>query len=374
MILNIKELRDVCKSISTAVDATAANLEIKTKDSKLYLAVTNKEYYACVSFNLSDATEDFRAVVDADLFLNLISGITAETIELCVNGNAVKVTANKSTYKLPIIFENDNIMELPVISIQNKTVEMPISNDVLQSILTVNSKELAKLKNMTDIKALNQLYYITNEGCFTFTNGATLNSFKLEKPVQMFLNDRIVKLFKLFKTDVLFSMGQDALPTGIVQTKVVFETENIYLAAITVVNDILLNQVQRPSEATKQLINEPYKNKLVLSVNQLAAALSRIMLFTKNSIAGTNMLYIPATITVTPTELKIIDKQGNVESVNIENGSFIESEYTMPINLADIKLVLDSCKDEHITLNCGNERSIVIAHGTINNLIPECTR
>jgi hypothetical protein len=43
----------------------------------------------------------------------------------------------------------------------------------------------------------------------------------------------------------------------------------------------------------------------------------------------------------------------------------------MNINLFDIKLVLDSCKVDHITLNCGNHRSVVITRGTVANLIPE---
>ena len=37
-------------------------------------------------------------------------------------------------------------MTLPFISIQNKTVEMNIANDILMSILNVNSKELLKTK------------------------------------------------------------------------------------------------------------------------------------------------------------------------------------------------------------------------------------
>ena len=43
----------------------------------------------------------------------------------------------------------------------------------------------------------------------------------------------------------------------------------------------------------------------------------------------------------------------------------------MGVNLIDFKSVLDSCKNEHITLNCGNGKSIIISRGTISNVIAE---
>lgn len=49
--------------------------------------------------------EDFNAVVDASLFLNLIAGITTDTFNLSIKGNTVVVKAGKSTYKLNMIYE-----------------------------------------------------------------------------------------------------------------------------------------------------------------------------------------------------------------------------------------------------------------------------
>lgn len=373
MILNIKDFREVCKTISGAVDDTAANLGLVARDNKLFLSVTNREYFVSIKYDL-DTTENFKAVVDASLFLNLISGITTDSIELIVEDNVVKIKSGKSSYKLPMIYENDHLMELPVISVSNKTIEMPISNTVLQSIVNINGKELLKLKSMSKVNELQKLYYITNEGCFTFTNSSTLNAFTLEKPVKMLLNDRVVKLFKLFKDDVRFSLGHDTTDGGQIQTKVVFENESMYLAAVITNDDLLLSKIQGPCDATKNYINSVYKNKLVLSANQLAAAISRIMLFTKNSISGINMNFVPATFKISTTDLTIEDSQGNIESITVENGSVVGEDYDMTLNLSDIKLALDSCKDEHITLNCGNKTSIVITRNNVSNLIPECVR
>jgi len=269
-----------------------------------------------------------------------------------------------------MIYENDALVTLKPITVDNVTVSMGVSKDILDSILNVNSKELLKVKNL-DVNELQKLYYIDETGCFTFTTGACLNSFILEKPIKLLLNDRIVKLFKLFKTDVSLGYGVDALADGSVQNKVMFATPDTYLAAIINCDDVLINKIQGPCAATKNFIKEAYSNHLVVSSTELAAAISRLMLFTKNSVTGQNMKSVPATVTFTQDDMTITDSLENSEVVAIESGSHVDTDYSMVINIADLKLVLDSCKGEHITINCGNHRSVVITRGAISNLIPE---
>ena len=347
---------------------------IKTKDfaevaNKIKEAVSLAENAA----NLEVVETNFAATVDASLFLDLVSQITAETFNLTVEGPALIVACGKSKYKLPMIYDNDKLMSLPVIKISNKTVEMPISFDILDSILNVNSKEIAKVKKM-EVNELQKMYYIDETGCFTFTTGACVNSFTLEKPIKLLLNEKIVKLFKLFKDDVLFSLGQDPLPNGTSRTKITLETSNVYLAAIITSDDDLINKVQGPCIATKRFISEAYAHHVVLSAKEVSAAINRLMLFTKNSVDKVNMAFIPATIIISNDELVIKDKFGNMETVTVENGSYVDESYTMGINLADIKLITDSCKGEHVTMNCGNHKSVVFVRGNISNLVPECKK
>ena len=181
MQIKTKEFQDVANKIllATSLDKNAGNLEIKTKGSELYLNVTNKEFFVSIKFQL-EQEEEFHATVDASLFLSLISGLTTDTFNLGIKDNAITVTSGKSNYKIAMIFENDKLMTLPPITILNKTVEMNISKDILDSILNVNSKELAKVKGVADVNELFELYYIDEEGCFTFNTGACLNAFKLE--------------------------------------------------------------------------------------------------------------------------------------------------------------------------------------------------
>ena len=214
------------------------SLELVTAGRTLYLNVTNKEYYASVKFEL-DHEEDFHAVVNATLFLKLIAAVTTEDIELIIHDTYITIKAN-GNYKLPLIFENDSMMDLPVIYIDNVTVDMNISGAILDSIMNYNSKELA-IGSLA--KPVQKMFYLDQEGCITFTTGACVNSFLLEKPVKVLLNSRLVKLFKLFKGGVVkFNLGYDAISDTIIQTKVSFTTDKIKLTAVTGCDDSLLNK------------------------------------------------------------------------------------------------------------------------------------
>ena len=372
MNLKVKEFKDIAAKILLAVnlDANAANLELVAKSDILYLNVTNKEFFVSVRYQLDEAT-DFRTTVEAKPFLTLVSSLTTDTFSLETKDNHVAIKAGKSSYKLPMIYENDQLMTLPRIVIQNKTVEMTISHDILDSILKVNSKELQKAKNSVNVSELQKLYYIDETGCFTFTTGACLNSFTLEKPVKLLLNERIVKLFELFSSDIAFTLGQDQLPDKTLRTKISLEADNVSVTAIINCDDLLLSKVAGPCAASKRFIQENYDHSLVLSVNAFSAAVGRLLNLTKTTIDKANMSFVPATIYFNQEDLIIKDNAGNSEGIQIENGSFVNIDYEMKVNLADIKLILDSCKNEHITLNCGNHRSIVISRGNISNLIPE---
>jgi hypothetical protein len=374
MILKTKNFQEAANKILVAVglDKAAANLELAAKDTALYLRVTNREYYVAVKFELSEPT-DFRAVVDANLFLNLISGINTEEFELKINDTNVVVKAGKSSYKLAMIYENDKLMKLPIIKLDKEqvTVDMSISNDILMSILNVNGKEIQKAKKL-DVNELQRYYYIDETGCFTFTTGACVNAFTLEKPIKLLLTDKVVKLFKLFSTDVWMSYGHNVNADSSLQPIVVFQTEDIYVATRLLNDDACIHKIKAPCDAMKNLVKEVYDHNLVLSATDLSAAIARLLMFYKNSSAKADLSFVPAMVTFDMTEFKVADMSGdNQEVITIENGSTTPGGYSMGVNLIDLKSVLDSCKNEHITMNCGNKKSIIINRGTISNVIAE---
>jgi len=373
MILKTKTFQEAANKILVAVslDRAAANLELAAKDTSLYLRVTNREYYVAVKFDLEEPT-DFRAVVDANLFLNLISGISTEDFELTINDTNVVVKAGKSSYKLAMIYENDQLMKLPIIKLDKDqvTVDMSVEYDILMSILNVNGREIQKAKRL-DVNELQRYYYIDETGCFTFTTGACVNAFTLEKPIKLLLTDRVVKLFKLFNTDVWMSYGHIVNADSTLQPIVVFQTEDVYVATRLLNDDTCIQKIKAPCDAMKNLVKEVYDHNLVLSASDLSAAIGRLLMFHKNSSAKADLSFVPAYVEFNETEFTVSDTTGdNKEVITIENSSSTGS-YTMGVNLIDFKSVLDSCKNEHITLNCGNKKSIIISRGTISNVIAE---
>mgnify|MGYP003288614231 CR=1 FL=1 len=374
MILKTKNFQEAANKILVAVglDKASANLELAAKDTALYLRVTNREYYVAVKFDLENPTE-FRAVVDANLFLNLISGINTEEFELDIKDTFVVVKAGKSSYKLAMIYENDQLMKLPIIKLDPEqiTVSMTISNDILMSILNVNSREVQKAKKV-EVNELQRYYYIDETGCFTFTTGACINAFTLEKPIKLLLTDKVVKLFKLFGSDAYLSYGHIVNADNSLQPIVVFQTEDVYVATRLLSDETCIQKVKAPCDAMKTLAKEVYEHNLVLSATDLSAAISRLLMFHKNSSAKADLSFVPASVEFSNTELTISDLSGdNKEVITIENGSSTPGGYSMGVNLIDLKAVLDSCKNEHITMNCGNHKSIIICRANISNVIAE---
>jgi len=370
MLLNTKEFKNICNIILNAVDGSELSnltetLELKTIGRVLTLSTTNKEYYASVRFEL-EHEENFHAAVNANLFLKLIGAITSETIELTIQGTTLHIKAN-GNYKLPIITENDKVMEIPVITIENKTLEMNIPSSILDSIVTYNSKQLA-IGSVA--KPVQKMFYIDNQGCITFTTGACVNSFELEKPFALLLNSRLVNLFKLFKnTLVRFTLGYDPISETIIQTKVAFETDTITLTAITGCDDKLLSQV--PVNAIRGRANKEYDNVVVLNVTAVIEAINRLLLFSAGYGSKENLKpyslfeFVDGKVTIYDT------KKENIEILDYQNGTRLANNYSMTLDLIEFKKVLDNCTEQYITLNFGDHKACVVTRGAIKNVLPE---
>lgn len=370
MVIKTESFKEVCTLILSGVDSSEISLltetlELVAEGRVLYLNTTNKEYFLSVKFDL-DHEEEFHATVNATLFLKLIAAVTTETIELEMHDNYITVKAN-GNYKIPLIFENDRLMELPVISIDNVTVDMYVSGTVLQSILNYNSKELA-IGSLA--KPVQKMFYVDQEGCITFTTGACVNSFTLEKPIRILLNSRLVKLFKLFKDDMVkFNLGYDPISETIIQTKVSFATSKIKLTAVTGCDDSLLNQV--PVAAIRNRANKAYPHSIVLSKDALVEAVNRLLLFSagygsKENVKPYSLFSFEA------DEVTIYDSnKENVEVLKYGNDTVLATPYEMTLDLIDFKKVLDGCTEQYVTLNFGDGKACVIVRNAIKNVLPE---
>lgn len=363
MILATKQLKEVCSTALTALDADGKGssvskiketLELKAEGRNLFLNITNREYYVSVKFPL-DHDETFHSTVNANTFLKLIAELTSDTVELSGQSTYLSVKANGS-YKIPYIFEGDELMTLPEISVTDPDIVMNVSGEILNSILLFNSKEIQKASVSQPVQ---KLYYIDEKGCITFTSGATVNNFTLEKPVKLLVNDKLVKLFKLFKKDtVKFSLGHEAVSETMIQTRVSFETEQIKLTAITPSDDSLISRV--PVERIRTLATKNHNNKAVVNKVSFLEALKRLALFNVNNI-----------ISVEAGEKGIQLKSGeNVEKLTVENGSQLQ-DYTFLISLSNLQTVLETTTEQYVTVSFGDHTAVTVSKGSVVAIVPE---
>ena len=375
MILRIESLQDACKDILAAVDnnelsAITETLELVTKDNFLFINVTNREYFAQVKIDIGE-TVDFHATVNANLFLKLISQITTDTVELNSKpgDNFIMVKAN-GTYKLPLIFDGDKLLELPEIDIVNVTSEFNIPSSILKSILVYNSKQLTM---GTISKPVQKLYYVDEKGAITFTNGACVNSFTLEKPVKLLFNNRLVKLFKLFNDEnVKFTLGYDSISDDIIQTKVRFESNNIVLTAILSCDDTLLTSV--PVNAIRGRATAEYPYSVNINKDCMLQTINRLLLFNSNNGSSKEVIKPYSTFVFDKDNVVIYDvNKENKELINYNNTALIcEQPYEAILDLTELKVTLESCVEQYLNLHFGDGNAFVISRGHVANVVPEC--
>lgn len=367
LVIKTDLFKDVCSKILTAVDSTELSivtetLELVTKNNILVMGVTNREYFAEVKLEMADEYE-FHATVNASLFLKLVSQITTEEIQLNVVDNTLVVKGN-GTYKLPLIFDGEELLSLPRIEIGNETTKFPIKAEILNSILTYNSKELSK---GVISKPIQKLYYVDEMGAITFTSGACVNSFTLPCPVKVLFNNRLVKLFKLFKDgEVEFTLGFDALSDEIVQTKVKFESEFVTVTAILSCDDSLLQSV--PVGGIRGRANAEYPYSVNVNKDAMIQTINRLTLFN----SGKSTFSKPyGKFEFGKDSVTIYDyNKENSEVVDYASGEVAEP-YTAMLNLNDLKTTLETCVESHLCINFGDSSAIVISRGNIKNVVPE---
>ena len=142
MVVKTEKFQEICSKILKAVDSNPLSeitetLELIGEYDTLYMNITNRDYYVSSRIELDDGVGEFRAAVNASQFLKLICQVTTETVELTAEETYLKVKAN-GVYKIPMIFNDDKLLSLPVITIDNVTNEFDVPTSVFKDILKYN--------------------------------------------------------------------------------------------------------------------------------------------------------------------------------------------------------------------------------------------
>lgn len=366
MIVRCEDLKSVCSKILNALDNNSFSiitetLAIYTEGKYLYLAVTNREYFVKIKLDIQEEIE-FRATVKAEVFLKLISKMTSETITFSIEDNALVIVGN-GKYKLPMIYDGDELLSLPTIDINNITSEFKVPSSILHSITNYNSKELAKKAVIAN--PVQKMYYLDSKGCITFTSGACVNKFDLDTTVSMLLDEKLVKLFKLFSgLDIDFKYGKDSVD-GTIQTKIRLTSDTVELTAIINSDETLFDVV--PKDTIRNMAYEHYNNSIIIDKQAVIDALERILLFPVNTLNhyGT---FVFKKDSVSISSLN----QSNLENIYYSNSIDIDEDYTATLDLEELVTILSGMKTQSITVNFGNHKSFVFSENHIYNIVPEC--
>lgn len=375
MILKTDILQDSCKKILSAVDsnfllAITDMLEINCKDGIFSMIVTNIEYYVEIQVPV-DTMDEFHATVNAVKFLKLIEKTTSESIEFTSNDKILTVKCN-GTYKIPLIYDNDKLLKLPVIDIESVSDTFEISSEKLQSIVDFNSKELLKGSVSRPVQ---RLYYFDANGCVTFTNGACVNDFIVDSKSNLLFTDKFVKLFKLFNANdtVFVTVGHNKINKDTVVTVIKLETNNIKISSILNCDDSLMQSY--PVEAIRKRAHKDYSYSVSLNKNSLNQAIERLLIFMGDSlnVSALNLKNNTVKIKFNETGVVISDTdETNTESIEYSSNPSNIKEYEVLLNSKDFIKTLSNCTNQVINLSYGDGEAVLLKEGDIYWVLPEC--
>lgn len=366
MVINLEELKPICSKILFALDPTSTTelsdvLQIRAEGTLVKLCVTNGEYFVEISLPSANIAS-FNATVAADAFLKLIPLFTKEEVDLCIEKNALKINCD-GKYKLPLIYEDDKLLELPEIQISNITNQFTIETTILKSILDYNSREFSKGKAVRPVQTL---YYIDNKGALTFTTGACINTFSLPEDIKILLPQKLVRLFKLFDDDtVMLSLGQDNLSPEIQQTKIQLKSSNITITAKINCDEKLFKSF--PVDAIRTRAQANYNYNISINRLNLIKALNRLNVLDKGKEPICSLHFAKNAVCISN---KVAFS--NTEEILYEAGEAnIDPPYETKLNLKDFKTTLENCSEQFIVLSFGNHEALAITKGNILTLLPE---
>ena len=360
MIIRNEDLKEVCNKILYAFDPTESDIvQIKGVGNYLHMSVGNGEYYVEVRLNMYEDV-DFNATVNGDIFLKLISKITSDTVEFNIKDNYLVVKGG-GTYKLPLIYKNDKMLEVSKISISNIINNFKINSNILNSIYQYDDKELKRFV----VDNVQTLYYLDKDGCIKFTSTAYVNSFTLPESVTLFLTKKIVKLLKLFacNEDVDFILGKDE-SNGVIVNKLMLKSNNVYITTLLPLTDSLISRI--PVSFIREKASHDYVNNVILSKPSILSAINRLSLFmSPEIISNYNIIF------KFDGDMFVVydNSKANSEEIYLLDGS-LSFDKEIKLNILDFKSALSNFKDDSITMSFDDSSLVVLKNNSISLIVP----
>ena len=336
-------------------------LELKSGKDFLYLNMGNMDYSQILSIPIPGVEEkDLHATVDAAKFLNLVSKMTSETIEMEKVENGLKIEGN-GVYILPIEFLDNEMYTVSKLEVGEVFCDFSCSAKELDTIQNYNSKQLDRGYSSNPVQ---QLYYLDEKGCLTFTSGATICTFDFPKPFKVLLNNKTVKLFKIFSSlgdeDLNIKLGHYEIDSNKIGTRIRIESPSYVLTAACPSDD-LINQI--PYQIIRNRGLQNYDNEVIIQNDHLQSALDRFLIFLDKHYTDVDVHFSNVGMTL---------KYGkNEEELFYQKPISVELNYDLILDLNYLKSVVTSLSYKFIKLRFGDHQSISVVTENIVHVIPE---
>ena len=360
MIIRNEDLKDICNKILYAFDPTASDIvQIKGVDNYLHMSVGNGDYHVEVRLNMYEKV-DFNATISGDIFLKLISKITSDTVEFNAKDNFLYIKGD-GDYKIPLIYKDDNMLEVSKIEISNVINSFKINSNILNSIYLYDDKDLRRFV----VDNVQNLYYLDKDGCIKFTSTAYVNKFSLPESVTLFLTKKIVKLFKLFNIDedVDFVLGKDE-SNNVIINKLMLKSNTVCITTLLPLEDTLISRI--PVNFIREKANHEYNNNVMINRSIIINAINRLSLFMSSEIIKDyNVIF-----KFNGDKLIIYDNdKSNSEEIYLLDGS-LSFDKEIKLNILDFRSSLLNFKDDNITMSFDDSSVIVLKSNTISLIVP----
>lgn len=325
-------------------------LGIEYEDNKLYFTTTDRVNIVRVSTseitNLTpNCTHDYCAV-DSDLFNKLINKTTSDSIVLEFGENNLIFKGN-GTYQLPRIGDttgNDIRIDIP--SISSEVVET-IDISKLKQIITLNRPSVAKSMETPYLTG----YYFDNDSVVTFNNITACVSKEHFVTHQVLLPSSFVELFNIID-DVsaeLYLQGNGV---------------KVLTPNVTVYSMLMTNVDSYPSDALKNIIEEPFSGNCTIDKATLLNAIDRLSLFVSQQDSNSIRISFGA------DGIRLSSLKGTGDELipfisDLQNVGFVKT-----IELQDFRSQVQTQPSNEINLFYGNERGLMLKNDTTYQLIP----
>lgn len=324
-------------------------MAIKVSNKKLTISTTDNTNQLVLSADLD--MPDFEAVVSSGFFASLVSKLSTNLTSLSVEDNKLIIEANgKYTKALPTDSDGSTIKFIEPTQV-NGIAKHHITNDMIDSILTLNKSCKADIKEMPSIYN----YYMDSERVLT------TDFYKAcDNPVVLFdeptcINPALMELIP----SVADEKGVSIIVDG---DNIVFESSKGKLYGRKCVKEEV---DQFPVEGLLTSFKETSPYTCLVNRSLLINAIERICLFV--DVYHSNKM----TITFNNKELKLYtDSTDSAESLKyLSEISGEDIEVSVDVDALFLKNQLNACNKEDITIKFGLPTGIQLQCNKTNLLL-----